>query len=267
MPAYLELKPFEDTSNVGITVSRDDGRNGSFVVRKSLENSEVLGPDVRRLRETASNAAAVASAQIADRSAEGWKKEFPATIRPLATPWQQLQGAAVNRMRELDTRRADLLANRPAIPLNASEGEKLRLTFGHEVRAAQTVNWLADKKPSDLLAAALGNRELGSLILSNPSLREKLPGDLAERLETDVMEQALTGQVAANFKVKPSYEAPLGDGPDITAASAAARQAMAAFDASRNEIAGVEMVLKSAVDFVAILGDISRAEAFGMLNG
>ncbi|TGQ47611.1 hypothetical protein [Mesorhizobium sp. M00.F.Ca.ET.216.01.1.1] len=212
--------------------------------------------------------ATVASAQLTDLSAEGWKKQFPASVRPLATPYQQLRDAAMDRQHELDARRTDLLGNRPTIPHGASEGEKLRLTFGHEVRAAQTVNWLADKRPSDLMAAALGKRELGSLILSNPSLREKLPGDLAERLEADVMEQALVEQFARQLpKVKPSYETPLADSADLDAAKTTARQAMAAFDAARDEIAGVEMVLKSAIDFVAILGDISRPEAFGMLNG
>ncbi|RWM96173.1 MAG: hypothetical protein EOR86_13270 [Mesorhizobium sp.] len=266
MPVLLKF--FEDPSNIGVTASRDDGRNASFFIPKRLEGSNAFGPLVKRLRETTSNTAAVAASQLTDLSAEGWKKQFPATVRPLAAPWQQLQGGAMDNLRQLDMRRADLLSNGPKIPPGTTDGEKLRLTFSHDIQNAQTVAMLTPMQPSALISAVIGNRELGSLALATPSLRAKLPGDIVERLEQDVMERTLADQYARQLpKVKPSYEAPLADAPDVDAAKAAARQAMAAFDVSRDEIAAVEMVLKSAVDFVAILGDVSRAEAFGLLNG
>jgi hypothetical protein len=266
MPAFLTVQPFEDPSTHRATASRDD-RNASFVTPKPLENSEVFGPLTRRLRETVNTAAAVASAKIADSSAEGFAKQFPAVVAPIPAAYQPLRDAAMARQREQDGKRADLLAHAPAIPHGASEGEKLRLTFSHNIQTAQTVAMLTPMKPSDLINAASGNRELGLVILSNPSLRAKLPGDLVERLESDTMELAWADLLANGVKLKPTYENPLLQGNDLAAAKATARQAVAAMQAADDEIASVEMVLRSAVDFVAIVGDVSRADAFGILNG
>ncbi|GLS33752.1 hypothetical protein SAMN04488498_11976 [Mesorhizobium albiziae] len=265
---YLDLQPFEDQTAYRFTASRPrDGRTGPLVILKSLENSEVFGPHLRKLRETVGNSVPVMQAKIADSSPEGWTKNAPAFAAFIAAAYQPLRNAAMDRSRELDAIRADKLANRPAIPLSAGEAEKLRIVFAHEVRTAQTVQWLSGLKPSELIAAASGNREFGSVILSNPTLRAKLPGDLAERLERDTLELAYAEQNANAVKLKPTYDLPLRQGGNLDAAKAIARQAIASHEVARDEIAAVEMVLKSAVDFVAILGDISREEAFGLLNG
>lgn len=265
---YLELQPFEDQTAYRVTAARPaDGRNSNFIVPKPLESGEVLGPHVKRLREAVANTAPVMTAKIADSSEEGWSKAAPAFTAPFVALYQQLRDVAMDRSRELDARDANLLANRPTIPLNATEGERLRLTFSHDVRTAAAVQMLTPMKPSELLAAVSGSRELGSVVLSTPSLRAKLPGDLAERIERDTMELAFVEQNANAVKLKPTYEQPLRQGGDPDAARSIAKQAVASIEAARDELATVEMVLRSTVDFVAIVANVSRQDAFGMLNG
>lgn len=264
---YLELQPFEDQTAYRVTAARPrDGINSNFIVPKSLEGGEVLGSHVKQLRETVAIAAPVMTAKIADSSEEGWTKAAPVFTAPFVGPYQRLRDAAMDRSRELDTRDANLLANRPVIPLNATEGEKLRATFAHEVRTAATVQMLTPLKPSEVIAAVSGSKELGSVVLSTPSLRAKLPGDLAERIERDTMELAFVEQNANAVKLKPTYDQPLRQGNDMDAAKSIARQAMASIEAARDELATVEMVLRSTVDFVAIVGNVSRADAFAALN-
>jgi len=243
---FMTLSAYQDR----FTAKRGD-RTVSLPIFPGLEASRVFGSHYAALKASASVLAAGFPVIVADLSPKGWNERFQQKeALPLTRAAKNLHADAIKQNGDLDAWRIEKLKWKwPLDPAVASE----------------TRQWLRGLKAGEGAREALSDPAIAHAALSAWHL-SGLDGSLKSQVENTVIRASLIANYSSAFQRQPTAADILASGPDMDAAARAAQDGLAVHEAARAEVGQVVAVLNSTVDFVAVVGDMSRDAAFAMIS-
>ena len=243
---FMTLSAYQDR----FTAKRGD-RTVSLPIFPGLEASRVFGQHVEALKTSASILASGFPVIVADLSPKGWNERFQQKeALPLTRAAKILHAAAIKQNGDLDAWRIQKLRWKwPLDPAIASE----------------TRQWLRGLKAGEAARVVLSDPAIAYAALSAWHL-SGLDGTLKSQVEDTVIRASILADYSNAFQRQPTAADILASGPDLDAAARAAKEGLAVHDAARAEVGQVVAVLNSTVDFVAVVGDVSRDAAFAMIS-
>jgi len=245
---FIAFENFNDAVGDHVAVRRDDGRQSRLFVPASLKSSPIFGAPVAALAASASILAMAAPKIVEGLSASGWRDVAPKQLAPLGSNFAELQRSAIARAASLRTQRKEW------------QQSPLPLTNGAEIRS-----YLRSIKPADAFRYAIEHHEAARAVIECPSL-SGLPADLIVRVEQALVERNLADRYGSTNPKMPDYSDPLADGPNTTLAQSLAAEAIRAYEKSTEEVDDIRTVLKTAVEFTAIVADVEASRAYEMLT-
>jgi hypothetical protein len=248
MPSFLNLKAIDDDRAKHFVAERG-GLTGRLFVPKSLATSKTFATYVAPIEASAYFINAHAGKVMPHMSELGWKEAAPAQLKIVGRSIVQLRDKAIETKNGLSKEETGWLTSAKPIDNNL---------------AAEIRNFIRARKTTEVMELAINNPEVAATILDRPWL-SNFPTDLCERLKAVVIETNLTEFFAGIHAKKPSASEILASGKDYDVARGFARQRIHDHQHAKNEVDDAEMLLKSAIDWTAIVADVSPPMAYQIL--
>lgn len=251
MDPFLKFGSASNDRNKMVSVER-----GSAAARLSfpteLLNSVTFKQPVETLHASVAMLALTAGKAVETLNENGWNERAPGEVKAILRPaYRAVVQAGMDRARELENQRANLIAMRKIDP----------------AVAAETRQMLRSLKVGEAMGAALNRPDVAAAALQAWHLTG-LPDNLRPQVEDALIRTNLADQFAAqgpNFQVRPTASNPLAHGPDSAAVERQADLAMSAQIASRTEIKMLGELLSNAANFAAVAAGISAEASYELL--
>lgn len=248
MEQFITLQLHNDQSGELITVG-NNGVNARLYFETKPNSAFVLTPHVEALKASIKDFCNKAPKIMESLSEKGWKDRAWKELDRVATAFQKLRIATIERRNAIDERRLELL--RPLKPL-----EPLR---AYEIR-----QWAREMKPSEVVPFALKDAEIASAILDSKILA-RMNNDFIIHIENALIKMNLVNRYSTYAQLKPTADDVLADGADFAEINRLADKAIENFEFALAELDIVASTLNGTVHFCAIAAIVSRADAFEIL--
>jgi hypothetical protein len=247
---FLNFKAVDDDRAKHFVAERDDGRTARLFIPKSLAASKTFASHVASIEASANFINAHGNKIMPTMSALGWKEAAPTQLKIIGRNVVQLRDKTIETQTGLSKEEKGWLT--PSKPIDK--------TLAAEIR-----NYIRARKTTEVMDLAVNNIDVANAILDCPWL-SNVPSDLCERLKSVVIESNLTEFFAGIHAKKPSASEILANGPDYDVARSFARQRIHDHQYAKTEVDDAEMLLKSAIDWAAIVADVSQPMAYQLLT-
>jgi hypothetical protein len=246
---FINFNTSDDQNGKFYRVEREGGSKALMFVPTALTNSKHFADQIAPFVASTAFIVAHIPTLVEGLSPSGFKKTVPEQIKPISRNFVSLQNKTITRKEELSAQEQEWL--KPPKPIDPGRGAEIR-------------SYLRSQRLPDIMHLALNNPDVAAVVLDFPLL-SGLSADLIDRIKPLVIENNLMNRYATQNEKKPSFGDILANGPDYDVARGYAREAIKLHEQSRTEIDEVHTLLKSSIDFIAVIGDVTRSESYGIL--